>query len=135
MSSAALRNRYVSDNAATATPAQLVTMLYDRLVLDVTRGEAAHRAGDRETAGAQLVHAQAIVLELMSSLRRDEWEGGEALFSLYAFIHAELIAANIAADADRTATCRTLLEPLRDAWHEAAAEVMRSGAGAVAVTR
>ncbi len=127
MSSATLRNRYVTDNAATATPAQLVTMLYDRLILDLVRGEAAQRVGDREAAGNQLVHAQNIVLELMSSLRPDEWDGGPGLLSLYTFVYTELVGANIGADADRTASCRKLVEPLRDAWREAATELSRSG--------
>ena len=131
MSSALLRSRYVSDNAATATPAQLVTMLYDRLVLDIVRGEAAQRAGDREAAGKQLVHAQDIVLELMSGLRPAEWDGGEALLSLYTFLHGELVGANITGDADRTANCRTLVEPLRDAWREAASDLTRSNSDLV----
>ncbi len=122
MTAGLLRNRYVSDGAATATPAQLVTMLYDRLVLDLVRGEAAQRAGDREAGGKQLVHAQAIVLELMGGLRPDVWEGGASLMSIYTFVHGELISANVTADADRTAACRQLIEPLRDAWHTAAAE-------------
>ena len=128
MSSALLRNRYVSDNAATATPAQLVTMLYDRLVLDLVRAETAQRAGDRHAAGKQLIHAQSILLELMSSLRIDDWEGGEGLLALYTYLHTELINANIGDDPDVTANCRLLVEPLRDAWREAAAELSRTGA-------
>lgn len=125
-----LRNRYVSDDATMATPARLVTMLYDRLVLDLVRAESAQRSGEREDASKQLLHAQDIVLELGGGLRTDVWDGGQALLSLYIFVHAELVVANITGDAERTAACRGLVEPLRDAWHLAAAEAAGSGPAA-----
>lgn len=117
---AAYRTRVVSDDVATATPARLLTMLYDRLVLDLTRAEAAQCAADREAASAQLLHAQDIVVELASRLRPDLWEGGPGLAALYAYLQIELVGANVSGDPERTAACRSLVEPLRDAWHEAA---------------
>ena len=35
MNASMIRNRYVGDSVATASPARLVTMLYDRLVRDL----------------------------------------------------------------------------------------------------
>lgn len=123
MSTQMIRNRYVGDSVATASPARLVTMLYDRLVRDLTRAEAA--IGTRDLAGAndQLVHAQEIVWELAAGLDATKWDGGPALASLYQFLLTELLAANVAKDAARVAGCRKLVEPLRQAWHHAADEL------------
>jgi flagellar protein FliS len=119
----ALRDRYLADSIATASPAKLLTMLYDRLVLDLNRAEEALRAGDRNAASRQLIHAQDIVLELRTSLNMDVWDGAGRLAQVYTFLLTELVGANIRADADRVASCRGLVEPLRDAWREAALSV------------
>ncbi|MFI5895251.1 flagellar export chaperone FliS [Actinoplanes sp. NPDC051513] len=116
-----LRDRYLQDSINTASPGKLLLMLYDRLVLDLMKGEEALRTGAREQAHEQLTHAQEIVLELRTSLDVDAWSGAPALAGLYGWMLTELIGANIAKDADRVAACRTLVEPLRDAWREAAA--------------
>jgi flagellar secretion chaperone FliS len=115
--------RYLADSVATASPAKLLTMLYDRLVLDLNRGEDALRAGDRSTASQTLINAQNIVLELRSSLNMDVWDGADRLAQIYTFLVTELVSANVKADADRVASCRGLVEPLRDAWCEAALSV------------
>ena len=116
-----LRDRYLQDSINTASPGKLLLMLYDRLVLDLMKGEEALRAGDREESHERLTHAQEIVLELRTSLDVDAWSGAPALANLYGWMLTELIGANIARDADRVVACRALVEPLRDAWREAAA--------------
>jgi flagellar protein FliS len=115
-----LRTRYLDDAVATASPAKLLTMLYDRLVLDLQRAEAEQQVGDRAAAGQHLVHAQDIVSELAASLDVDAWDGAAHLMSVYTFLLTELVGANVSGDPDRTAACRELVEPLRDAWREAA---------------
>jgi len=114
------RSRYLADSVTTASPARLLLMLYDRLILDLAHGEEALRTGDRGTANTRLLSAQAIIVELRSSLDLSVWEGAAGLASLYGYLLTELIQANVHGNADRTATCRRLLEPLRDAWREAA---------------
>lgn len=123
MNYTAVRSRYIQDTVATASPATLLTMLYDRLVLDLQRAETAQRAGDRAAAGRELVHAQDIVHELAATLDTSAWDGGPRLLSVYTFLLTELAGANVSQDAERTAACRELVEPLRDAWHEAAAQL------------
>jgi flagellar secretion chaperone FliS len=114
------RDRYLSDSINTASPAKLLVMLYDRLILDLGQGEEALRNGERETAHDRLTHAQEIVLELRTSLDVEAWSGAPGLANLYGWLLTELIGANIGRDADRVAACRALVEPLRDAWREAA---------------
>ncbi|MGQ0843533.1 MAG: flagellar export chaperone FliS [Sporichthyaceae bacterium] len=121
---AAQRARFVDDAVATASPMRLVTMLYDRLLLDLARGVDAQDVGDRSAANTHLLHAQDVVLELASSLRRDAgWDGAAGLASLYAFVHSELVGANVACDSARTTAVRALIEPLAEAWRTAALEV------------
>lgn len=116
----AMRERYLADSITTASPAKLLVMLYDRIVIDLTRAEQALAAGDRGEASQQLMHAQEIVLELRTSLDVDAWDGAPGLANLYVFLLTELMQANITRDAARVAGCRALVEPLRDAWREAA---------------
>jgi len=120
MTSPQLRDRYLSDSVNTASPAKLLIMLYDRLVLDLAHGEEALRGGEREAAHYRLTHAQEIILELRTSLDVEAWSGAPGLAGLYGFLLTELIGANIGRDADRVAACRAIVEPLRDAWREAA---------------
>ncbi|GLY96860.1 flagellar export chaperone FliS [Actinoplanes sp. NBRC 103695] len=122
MSSPALRDRYLADSINTASPGKLLVMLYDRLVMDLMQGEEALRAGSREQAADKLTHAQEIILELRTTLDLDAWSGAPGLANLYGFLLTELIGANIRREADRVAACRALVEPLRDAWREAAAQ-------------
>jgi flagellar secretion chaperone FliS len=123
MSAAALRARYLGDTVATASPQQLLVMLYDRLALDLERAQSALAEGDKEAARSQLQHAQEIVFELLSSLRVDVWDGGPRLASLYNWLIGELVQANIKADRNRVEACRQVVEPLRDAWRQAAASL------------
>jgi flagellar protein FliS len=127
----AKRSQYVQDAVLSATPAGLLTMLYDRLLLDLARAGAAQEAGDWVVASENLLHAQDIVGELMSSLRTDVWDGAEGLMSLYTYVRQTLVEANTRRDRTRTAECAEILEPLRQAWHEAAS----TGQPAVAVAQ
>jgi flagellar protein FliS len=121
MTSPNLRNRYLADSVSTASPGQLLVMLYDRLVVDLLQGEEALRTDDRDRAAERITHAQEIILELRTTLDLDAWSGAAGLAGLYGFLLTELIQANIRRDADKVASCRGIVEPLRDAWREAAA--------------
>ncbi len=123
MSAASLRARYLGDSVATASPQQVLVMLYDRLTLDLERAQLAISAGDRPRLNDELQHAQAIVVELLSSLQVDMWEGGPRLAALYNWLLNELVQANLKMDANRVASCRQVVEPLRDAWRQAAASL------------
>ncbi len=123
MNYAAGRLRYMDDTVTTVSPGRLLVMLYDRLVLDLQKAETEQRAGRRGAAGPHLTHAQDIVHELAATLDVEAWDGAKQLMSVYMYLITELVSANVAGDADRTAACRELVEPLRDAWYQAAQEV------------
>jgi flagellar protein FliS len=126
MSAASLRARYIGDAVATSSPQQILVMLYDRLALDLERAQKFTAAGDREPASEQLQHAQDIVIELLSSLQVEAWEGGPRLAALYNWLIGELMQANIKLDTNRISACRQVVEPLRDAWRQAAATLAGS---------
>jgi flagellar protein FliS len=124
------RNQYQRDAILSATPARLVTMLYDRLLLDLNRAEAAQQALQWSVASENLLHAQAIVTELTSSLNVEVWDGGEGLKAIYTYTLTAMINANIHRDSARIRECIDLLEPLRQAWHEAADQLPAQNATA-----
>jgi flagellar secretion chaperone FliS len=116
--------RYLADVVATASPARLVVMLYDRLLLDIVQGREALQAGSTVDADRHLRHAQAVVLELRGSLAVDKWDGAPRLASIYGWLLKELVLANVNKDAAKAEECRQLVEPLRDAWYGAAVQLM-----------
>lgn len=118
-----VRSRYLADAVATVGPARLLTMLYDRLLVDIDRGEAALRSGARPDATQHLAHAQDIVSELIASLNIGAWDGGPRLLSIYTYLLSELIEASMAGDVAKVRACRDLVAPLADAWHDAASSL------------
>ena len=98
-------------------------MLYDRLLLDLQRAETAQLGEDWPVASAQLLHAQEIVAELMSSLKPEVWDGGPGLMAVYHYVFDAMVRANTQRDVEKTRECVRLLEPLRLAWHDAALKV------------
>jgi flagellar protein FliS len=124
---ASARNKYVRDSVQTMSPGRMIVALYDRVILDLDRAEAAMTTSDVFGAHTALMHAQEIVDLLYTSLDVKRWPAGAQLLSVYRTIAAELVAANVAKDAQRVRTCRALLAPLRDAWRDAAGIVATPG--------
>lgn len=122
-STTALYGRYRSDAVETMSPGRLVVALYDRLLLDLERAVGAIADDDVTASHSALVHAQEIVSELHDSLDVEIWSAGTHLAAIYQFLLAELVAANVEKDAARVVTCHELVQPLRDAWSQAAGVV------------
>jgi flagellar protein FliS len=128
------RDRYLADAVATATPARLVTMLYERLCRDLRMALDAMESGSPEAIGRHLMHAQDIVIELRSSLKPELWSGGPVLADLYLFLLTELIRANVRKEVETVRDALGIVEGLAEAWSEAAAVVQsQSTAGATAM--
>ena len=117
------RDRYAADAIMSASPMRLLTMLYDRLLLDLSRAEEAHTTRSWAVASTNLLHAQDIITELTSSLKPELWDGGDRLLALYNYVASALIDANVKRDTARIRESIELLEPLRQSWHEAAAQL------------
>lgn len=120
------RSAYVAAAVETAAPARVITLLFDRLLLDVDRAATALAAADAPGATGHLQHAQDIVAELMSSLDEHAWDGGPGLMSLYGYLFSALVEAGVHGDAEKVAECRAIVAPLAEAWHEAAASLTQT---------
>lgn len=132
MDSRTARTLYNRDAILSASPSRLLTMLFDRLLLDLQHAEAAQLEQDFTRASPFLLHAQAIVAELTGTLDVERWDGGQDLLSIYLFSSTKLISANVDRDVNRTREVIALMEPLRQTWHEAAAMVAAEAASTTA---
>jgi flagellar secretion chaperone FliS len=114
-----LKRRYLAEAIETAPPAVRLSMLFDRMALDLGRADAAFGTGDLKAVNDGLVHAQEILLALRGTLRVDEWEGAPRLAALYDHLHGELVQANLSKDRDRAAGATVLVAQLAAAWRRA----------------
>jgi flagellar protein FliS len=112
--------RYGRDAVLSATPAQLLVMLCDRLMLDLGRAEQAQVQQDWAAASAQLLHAQDILMELSASLDVTVWDGADDLLALYQYANTALVNANIYRNVELTREAASLMGPICAAWRQAA---------------
>ena len=129
MSYGLAKARYAEDATETVSAARLLTMLYDRLVSDLASAEQAMVIGDVAITGERIGRAQEILLELHATLDLQVWPQGEPLARLYLWLVSELMQARLRKTPQRVADCRALVEPLRDAWRQAAVVSAQQAAG------
>jgi flagellar protein FliS len=133
---AASATRYRDAELASATPGQLVVMLFDKCLLTVRRAEAAFAAGDVEARVEHVCRAADMVTELRTSL---DHEAGGALAgqldALYVFVLGELFAANRHRDPARLVPARRVLAELREAFAGAQAQLAPRPAAAPLAAR
>lgn len=115
-------NPYQQQAVATASPAQLVLMLYDGVLAAMARAEKAHADGLAGLAivNNELQRAQDILTELLVTLDQDK--GGavaQSLARLYDFCLDRLIRANISKDFTLLTPVVEVVQNLRDAWEAA----------------
>ncbi|HEY0259145.1 MAG TPA: flagellar export chaperone FliS [Lacisediminihabitans sp.] len=119
----AQRSQYTTDAVLSASPVRLLTMLYDRLLLDLDRARIAQPRQDWPVVSENLLHAQAIVAELAASLQVESWDGASSLLALYHYCQSLMVGANVRRELAGIDECIELLEPIRQAWHEAAGQL------------
>jgi flagellar protein FliS len=114
-----LRNRYMTDGVAAMSNERILLALFDRLLADLDKGEAA--IGARQIAGAHeaLIHAQRIVEELYLAVDTDVWADGKDLVGIYLHAQHLLVEANLHKDAAPVRACREMIAPLAGAWRQA----------------
>lgn len=122
---------YQRDAVLSASPGRLITMLYDRLLVELHRAAEAQQRADWVHAGGHLRLAQDIVTELAVSLDTTRWPEGRSLAAVYDYVGTRLVHANVHRDPAATAEAIALLDPLRLTWHEAleAVPVTRRASG------
>lgn len=122
MSPAAVASRYRGVQLNTASPAQLVVMLYDGALRFASEADEAFGRDDRARAGDRIGRALAIVDELAATLDPAHApELAENLLALYGYCKRRLLEANLGRDRNALADVVAALTPLREAWATVAA--------------
>lgn len=130
--SAAYMSQYFENQVNTASPEQLLIMLYNGAIRFV--GEAEEAMANKKIAyrGERISKAIAILSELSATL--DHEIGGEIaadLESLYDYMIRTLLAANIQDDASKLVEVREMLSGMRDTWLDAIDKVRSEQAAEV----
>lgn len=110
-------NEYRKASVGSATPLQLVIMLYDGALRFIQQGRHAIQTRDIERQNESLQKAQRILSELICCLDMDK--GGEIasnLFAIYTYVYNELVLANMNDDARTLDRCAKILSDLRSSW-------------------
>jgi flagellar protein FliS len=115
---------YRANAVLTASPGQLVLMLYDGALKALVLAQSAF-AQPPETPNRiseinqQLLKAQAIISELQGGLNlREGGEFAQTMNRLYDYHNRRLFNANLRKDAAPVAEVERLLREIRDAWAE-----------------
>jgi flagellar secretion chaperone FliS len=113
--------QYRATKVQTAGSVDLVVMLYQGAVKFIRLGIEAIERDDSKVAHESLVRAQDIVVELLSSLNREE--GGQIanqLSGVYDYCFRRLILANVKKDADPAREVLRIMRELGSAWQQIA---------------
>jgi flagellar secretion chaperone FliS len=113
--------RYRETEVLTATPGQLVVLLYDHLLVSLRRARVAIEAGDNDVKGDHLEKARNVLTELLVTLDREK--GGEVaanLGALYSFLLGELVQVGVRGDVARLDRVTHMIGELRDAFAQLA---------------
>jgi len=111
---------YQQNQVMTAPGEKLVLMLFEGLCKFTKSASNSCRDGDIEHTSNNLVKAEAILSELISSLN-PEVEISENLAIVYEYMYRRLVEANVQKDADLIDEIHNMAVELRDTWLQAAA--------------
>ncbi|MCW3016500.1 MAG: fliS [Solirubrobacterales bacterium] len=126
---AAQSKAYKESAVLTASPEQLVVMLYDGAARFLRQAQAALQEQAWAQAGERIGRGEAIIDELQATLNMDAGELSQRLQAIYVFCKRCLIEARLERDADKVGHVVRLLGELREAWVHVAGP---SGAGVMA---
>jgi flagellar protein FliS len=107
---------YREASIMTASPEQLVVMLYDGAGRFLRQAEGSMVEGSWLQASEKLTRAEAIIDELLATLDMDAGEIAERLQAIYVFCKTRLIEARIERDPVRVDQVARLMAELRSAW-------------------
>ena len=115
-------SRYRENEILSASPQQLLLMVYDHLLLSLRRARVAIERGDVPMRVEQLDKARAALGELMVTL--DMEKGGsiaQQLSGLYTFVLGELVDVGARRDLEKLDRLVGIIAELREAFAGAAA--------------
>lgn len=110
-------SRYRETEVLSATPGELVVLVYDHLLASLLRARAAIGTKDLEGRVTELGRARDAVAELLATLDREQ--GGavaDQLAALYAFFLSELSSLGVDPRVDRVDRIVAMVRELREAF-------------------
>ena len=110
---------YKQSKVETASPAELVLMLYDGCLKSMRRAMQCIADKDYSGANESLIRAQDIIDELRVSLDFGTGEIADSLASVYDFVYSSLVSANLKKDIEQVEAAITIMTEIRDGWEEA----------------
>ena len=111
------QDAYRRHDVMTASPVDLIVMLYDALKKNIILGRRAIEKKDLQASHNHLMKAQDIVSELIKSLDMN-YEISDELLSIYSFALRSLAEANMHKDAGPLTPIINMVDDLRGAWSE-----------------
>ena len=112
---------YRESSVLTASPEQLVVMLYDGAGRFLRQAEAALSEGAVAHSHDRLNRAEAIIDELLATLDMDQGTIAERLQAIYIYCKRCLMEGRRERDVAKVRLVARLLGELRDAWAQVAA--------------
>ncbi|WP_339205342.1 flagellar export chaperone FliS [Paenibacillus sp. FSL K6-3182] len=113
------RNKYLQNTVQTATPGQLLIMLYDGAIRFCRQGIEAIREQRYSDANTSLLRVQDIVSEFVITIDRSN-PISENLLHLYEYFNMRLIEANMKKDVEPVEEVLSHLIDLKETWIQAA---------------
>jgi flagellar protein FliS len=113
-------NQYKNNQVYSASPEQILIMLYDGAIRFLTQAMQGIEEGNIELKNHGIQKAMAIVMEFRNTL--DHNIGGEMatnLDALYDYMIREMTQANLKKDRQKLQAVQNMLCDLRDTWKEA----------------
>lgn len=111
--------KYQESSVQTATPIQLIVMLYDGALRFTRQANDDVDRRNYESANRNYCKAQAIVHELIASLNQDVEISGQ-LLRIYDYVLHLLIQANMRKDQKPALEAMEHLQQLRESWRQLA---------------
>jgi len=111
---------YRESSVLTASPEQLVVMLYDGVNRFLRQSEMALQESNFEVAHERMNRGEAIIDELLATLDMDQGQVADRLQAIYVYCKRCLTEARRDRDADKVALVVRLLAELREAWSQVA---------------
>jgi flagellar protein FliS len=125
-------SHYARQRVETATPAQLIALLYGAGIAAVRGGIDAIARNDRDEINRQMLRAQDVVMELRCSLNPAAGELAHNLDAIYAYAFQRLVRANVGRDTQAAVEVLGILEGLNETWRAACLNQQPAAAGAAA---
>ncbi len=115
-----LKQQYLQQSVMTATPAELLIMLYDACIKNLKLAEIClTERHDLDGSNTHFIKAQKIIMELVTSLDTS-YEISASLLEIYNFLLRTIRDMNIKKEVTLLPQVLEILTSLRDTWETAA---------------